>query len=186
MHNTSKWILFLFGLSLPFPIVFNRITVGLLLVHSLIVFCKRRPARYTLQINLQGPWILLMFFAVYLVTDLLSATPHPWQVVDTYFLFPILGIVGLLLLNNGHNVDYRGHFLKGLLIGNLISGLLCIVRAFVFSVKITDDRWEFDSSVWGDTPLAESVNNYGNYFFSEFFSWFLHPSYASLYLELSL
>lgn len=182
--NPAKTIFFFLGLSLPFPIIYNRVTVAGLLVYTIFIFYKKKAFRHERKFEYVGPMLLVLFFFAYFFTELFASTTNLWQVTDTYFLFLVFGVIGLLNLSMDGGTNDREHFLRGFLVGNISGSLLNLIRAFYFSLKTTDDGLKFDSSVWGNTPIAESINNYGNYFFSEYYSWFLHPSYASVYLEV--
>ncbi len=183
-----SWLVY--GFSMSFSLAFNRVGFILLLL-SLIFFTLVNKKHFSFSLQREGATtstLLLLFFLGILISGLLfpSEQRTASSVISFYLLFPIFSAIGFVSIYSRSPVIFKDRFLKGFLVGNLVAGFCNIAYAFFRSIEFKNGLLSFDSSVWGNTPWLVSVNNFGNYFYSEHFSSFLHPTYASIYLELSL
>ena len=76
--------------------------------------------------------------------------------------------------------------MRGFILGNFFLSIFNLAKATYKSISVTDGSIHFDSTIWGNIPIWESIDHVGNYYFSLAFSDFIHPSYWSLFLTVSI
>src|SRR5689334_9409113 len=163
--------LFIFFASWPFPLLVNRLGLFFVLGAGAAMFFAHGPHLKKIPI----PAILfLCYFVVLALADVLAVGTVSGNTLGRYLLFALFPVI---LIFVDPFIDDRAHqwALKGFFAGNMVAAMLNLPRAIYYSIRVTDDGWKFDSSVWGHTPVIESINHVGNYFFSDYFSWFVHP-----------
>lgn len=70
--------------------------------------------------------------------------------------------------------------------GNIISSLICLFIAFYNSLNFENNSITFNASILEGYTFLNSITYPGNYFFYDKFSIFLHPSYFSISIILSI
>jgi O-antigen ligase len=170
------------GFSISFSISIIRLGIVAFLITTLITLFKRSSNFNQLnEINLSR--FLLPSYFVICSISLLHLTPNfAWlERAWMLFVFPLI----FVFLDKKLNF-YFISFLKGLILGTLLAGFLNFLIATKRSIKIIDGSIVFDSSAWGGVPFLFSIDHYGNFYFSNYFSFFMHPSYAALVITLGL
>jgi O-antigen ligase len=130
-------------------------------------------------------WFLPALFFYYLLSELL--TGGTWELLEKRWLLILVPLL-FLIQEKITNEKLRPKIYFAFVLGNVAAVFTCLIRAFSRSIKLQDGIWVFNSKIIEDSPydfLTSAVMG-GNFFFSSDFSWFMHPSYASMYVVLAL
>lgn len=162
--------------SLPFFHKFSNLIIVLIFFLSLIDVIKKR-ALPPIYIH----WFLPLLFFYYVVSELV--TGHAGATLEKKFLLFLIPFAFAM------NPDFRREHLRpkiylSFIVGNLLAIVICLGRAVIRSMILKDGSWIFNPKVIQDSNydfLTSSVMG-GNYFFGEEFSFFLHSTYAGIYI----
>jgi O-antigen ligase len=174
LRNISELGLLILFFVLPFPIKFSSITIGIVLLFSLIrVFRNRDFSKFRMH------WFLPVLFIYYLLSELL--TGGTWLSFEKRL---VLIVVPLIFAMNQSFFEkpLRNKIYLSFILGNLIAIIFCIVRALFRSFYFEQGKPLFNYRVLRDTDydfLQSSIMG-GNYFFGSELSYFLHPTYFGL------
>ncbi len=179
-----SYFIFFSAICLLFPILLSRNSL-ILLSFCLIVrfFLEKRKG----QSIFHHPEVLLpiLLFLVFLLS-IPTHFPMDFQLLDRWLLLIVLPGLFFLNLEVLSERTIHSYLLKGLTLGNLLVGILNIVRALYSSIKLDGNILVFDSSLEGGKPFWFSIDHGGNYFFGIDFSTFMHPSYWAMYLLINV
>lgn len=104
------------------------------------------------------------------------------QVKLSFIVFPLI----FLTVNNFYKSKFR-FLLKIFIAANLLTSLICILRALYFSLTIKEGILVFDADViHAGYSFWETIKVGGTYFMYSRLSAFLHPGYYSLYMTFVL
>jgi O-antigen ligase len=153
------------------------ITILFLLTFIELIRSKKLP---TIHIH----WFFPALFLYFVVSQIIWG--GEWSSLEKRL--PLILIPILFAINNEFfREGIRRKIYTSYIAGNILLVSLCLVRAFVRSIKYRGDAWVFNPKVIENSPydfLTSSVMG-GNYFISSDFSWFQHPTYASIYIVVA-
>lgn len=173
-----------FVVGLSFGLRATIYTLLPLLVVLLFRAVLHRDVDRSNPLALIGLSIFIFLFGCEAVPILLS-DEKPFYLLERKLVFMLLPLLWYLGRFPDHQV-VRNVAYKWFVYGNVLSGLVCLSIALGHSLSIVDGSLVFDSSVWGNTPVMFSIDHFGNYFFSEHFSFFNHPTYWGVAVLYSL
>jgi O-antigen ligase len=167
---------FVMGLGLHFGLRVTQWTGILFLLAGLIKIIDRRSLFDSVNPPRIGYLLLPIYFVVCAASLIHRSPDFSWLERGwTLVFFPLM----LMALQDRLPSVYRG-FLKGFVAGALLVALVNLIIATARSIRVVDGELVFDSTAWGGVPFLHSIDHYGNFYFSEYYSYFLHPTYAAL------
>ena len=185
--EVRKYCVILFSVfiaTLPFKNSLSNIVIGVLVAYLLFatfILKKKFSFKYEFLSNVRFLPILFMLF----VLSLLYSSKISVGVHFVYMSLPLVIVpvcFGFIRLSNNEIKV----LLRGFVLANLVAVLFNLSRAFFRSVQSLNGALSFDPTVLGDLPFWYSIAQGGNFFFYDELSYFLHPTYWSIYLLLCL
>jgi O-antigen ligase len=173
-------VILLLFLVLPFFHKFSTFFIVILFAISLFEIIKTKEVP-----NFKIHWFLPVLFFYFTLSEWLSG--GSWETLEKRWLLVLVPVL-FCLQERITNEALRPKIYFAFVLGNVAAVFACLARAFFRSIKIQDGNWGFNSKIIEDSPydfLTSAVMG-GNHFFSTDFSWFMHPSYASMYIALAL
>lgn len=169
------WLLFF---VLPLTNKFSNILIAVLLTLSIVKFIREK--KYAIKVF----WFLPTLFTYYSASELLSGGEVASLEKRLLFLLvPVLFALNVNLFNG----QFRRQIYFGVVLGNIFAILVCLIRAIWRSFKLQDGDWIFNAKViqQSDFDFLTSAVMGGNYFFSDQFSYFVHPTYFGIQIVLA-
>lgn len=162
----------MFSLDIIRPFLILLISIG---VYSLIRFYTKRAMTWR-------NWILPSYFFICILSLFHPLVDIRW--IERGWLLIVFPLI--IVFYKIESRIIQTSFYKGITYGAIAVGLANLIIATYRSVRFEEGSVYFDSSAWGGVPFWFSIDHYGNYYFSEFFSFFTHPSYQSLLISISV
>ncbi len=162
-------IMFSLDIIRPFLVVLISMAV-----YSLTKFYKRSTLTWR-------NWILPSYFFICVLSLFHSSTDIRW--IERGWLLLVFPLI--IVFYKIESKVIQTSFYKGITYGAIAVGGINLAIATYRSVSFKDGTINFDSSAWGGVPFWFSIDHYGNFYFSEFFSFFMHPSYQSLLISIA-
>ncbi len=180
----SDWGYFLFAFFLPFPISVSRVFIFVLLILQLAEFLKEKP-RLHFKYDLSR-FLLALLFGVY-AASLLYTKDLTGGIKQLEKAVPLL-MLSLAFLFKRIDEKKGQRIFKAFLGGVFVMCIFLLGKALYNSLFLESGRLIFDPRVLRDPRITytHSVNWGGNYFFSDSFIDFIHPSYFGMYLVFSV
>lgn len=161
---------------LPFFHKYFSIALAAMFFVSLIQIIQSRKLP-----NIHIHWFLPLLFLYYLFSELL--TGGVFQSMEKRLSLVLIPLAFALQSNFYKEHLHRNIYLSFIL-GNLFALLFCFGRAIIRSITLHNGAWVFNPKVIPSSEydfLTSSIMG-GNYFFGTEFSFFHHPTYASIYI----
>lgn len=178
-----KYAFFLIGLTLPMSVFFIR--YGLNFSIAWLILCvvlNRERVEYR-----QDKTIIFLLIAFFLTYALSILTHPPFHFNQLEKRIPLIALpLALLLCRVRIDDESRMMAMKGFIIGNFVVALFNLSKATYHSTRYENGHLHFDSTIWGNIPVWESIDHVGNYFFSAKLTGFIHPSYWALFLIMAI
>lgn len=183
IEPVSDWGYFLFAFFLPFPISVSRIFIFVLLILQLVEFWKVKSNHFKYHLS---SFLLPLLFALYAIS-LLYTKDLTGGIKQLEKAVPLLILSLAFLFRRVDEKRVRG-ILQAFVAGLLVMCIFLLGRALYNSMYLESGSLIFDPRVLRDPRITyiHSVNWGGNYFFSDAFVDFMHPSYFGMYLVFSL
>ncbi|MBN2893859.1 MAG: O-antigen ligase family protein [Bacteroidales bacterium] len=173
--------------SLPFGIFLSKITI-LVWIFFWIIFVVSN--RFKLKIQLSKPQkILFISLLIFLLLHILGLlyTENIKAGLRNINIKIYLFVIPFIVVSSSNFLSQKSKsILNSFVLGNILTSLFLVIRAFYRSLNIIDGKIFFNASVNSDYSFFESISYWGNYFFYSPFSFFGHPSYASLMILISV
>jgi hypothetical protein len=194
----NLYILIIFCFSLPFTRSLSSIflTIFILTTVSHYLFDKYKKLQKdstglctrTFKLDIFLTPLIVYFFLN--IISIIYTSPENFngglKIVEKNLAFLILPIAfSLFRLRTREEANV---LLKSFVLGNIVASFLCIIKAVEKSFTFGDNSWVFKPYIARRPNLGffESVNVGGNFFFSDNLSAFIHPTYFSMLILLSV
>ena len=128
--------------------------------------------------------LMILFFLIHVFTIVIYPPIDFYQLEKriSLIVLPLLFILARIVIDQ----NMRTLVMRGFILGNFFLSMFNLAKATYHSISVKDGSIHFDSTIWGNIPVWESIDHVGNYYFSLAFSDFIHPSYWSLFLTVSI
>jgi len=130
-------------------------------------------------------WAYTLFLVLHVIGCLYSENQkEAWfdvQVKVNLFVYPFM-----LFFANEYTKQKMGLVLKVFTFSVILSSFICIILAFYNSISHVDGNWVFNPVVCCDLSWKNSILWDANYFSHNYFSFFTHPSYFSMFICLAI
>lgn len=162
-----------FCLMLPFSQ--KAVSVALILWAVLSLFGHKKPAS-------SGALHLLWVPALYLtyIIGMAISQNFSWNILEHKLSLVVFPFIFFL---HSYRQDSRNALYRALILGLLLSGVICLGYALYRSIQPGDLGYEFRANVLEGRGFIEAIHYGGNYFFGRFFSLFHQTVYYALYLS---
>lgn len=178
------WFILMFVCTLPFKNSWGNLVILLLLVYVIYSVLKKK-SRYAFSIDLLRPLKTLpILFSV--LTLSLFYSSNIWRGLNLITRLAPLIVIPFLFSYIRISEKEKKIILFGFVGANILAILFNVSRALVRSLHFVNGKILFDASVLGEQTFWYSIVQGGNFFFIDQVSWFLHPTYWSIYLLLSI
>lgn len=180
-EDVDELIFCLFLFSLPFGWTFSIIMLALLLVSQGIVFFRQGMSFDKANAQWSIPLWAVLF--VNIISVFFSDnSSHGWSIVSGQLSFLLIPLV---LGFKSRSIEKIQQGINWFVFGNVLVGIIAVVRAFVRSIRLEGDRLSLYFSF--DTSQANMLDSDvgGNYFWGDSFAPFLHPSYWGVMILVS-
>lgn len=178
---------FLLAFSMPFGIYFSKIVSFLWFVSW---FLKILFDKFSIYVFIEKDKLFLFgglfVFLLLHIVGLLFSENMQYAMKNLNIKLYLFLIPLVLVTTSEFTKQYIKSILNFYVLGNLISSLILIIRAFYKSIHFVDGQLVFQAVVNPKNSFFEAVSDYGNYFFYSHFSNFIHPSYAALMVLFSI
>src|SRR5258706_2435494 len=176
-YNYSDLLILVLVFFLPFSIPYTNGAIILLIISSIVKIIDEKRMIVKLY------WFLPVLFLYHFISGIWSGAS--WSFLEKNLLFLAIPLF-FAQHSNFHRVRISRIGLAFIL-GNVTASLACLIKATIMSIGFTNQQIVFYPNVEpGATEdfLNSSVMG-GNYFFSDHFSFFIHPSYFGLYVAFA-
>jgi O-antigen ligase len=148
---------------------------------SLIIWLLLSLFSYKSSSLVKNRFLLLLPFLY--VTYFIGTLPY--QISEFRFLETKLSFLAfpLIFFLNTYSIQKRNKMLKFLVLGLVVSSILCLTFAFYKSIHIEDGGIYLRANVLAEKGFTESILYGGNYFFGRYLSIFHQTVYFALYLS---
>lgn len=177
-HNIQALFVIAFFFVLPFFHKFSNLILLVLFLFSVIELLKKRQ-----RPNISVHWFSLLLFLYYFFSELL--TGGDWSSIEKRLLLFFIPVT-FILTSRLYEREFKPRIYLAYILGNVLATGICLLRATFRSVTIDHGKWIIEPRVNADNYdfLTSSVMG-GNFFFGTEFSFFQHPTYASIYIILA-
>ncbi len=178
---------FLVAFSLPFGIYISKLVIFLWgIIWLFELFFNKFKLNYRLGKTQKFIFVLIFLYLFFHVIGLFYSENIKIGLRNINIKIYLI-VIPLFVLSNKQLLErYYKSILNFFVLGNLTASLFLIIRAFANSITISNGKIFFQSALREEYGFLESITHYGNNFFYSVFSYFLHPSYASLLIIISI
>lgn len=181
-HKHLYYSFFLVGFLLPLPMNVSRIGFIVLSLSLVLSFAQRKKSFAS-----KDHEILLLILLASVLWTFCSMFLHPPLYFGPFEKLIILILLPALFLYYGPVENkLKSIWKKGFILGNICLAVTNLILATYHSLRNENSEQFFDSTVWGNISVWESVDHVGNYFFSFYFANSIHPSYWALFLTIAV
>lgn len=170
----------LISFLLPFHTIVNVWILMLVCLFQLYLLIKGVKKIRDFELTKTGPLILL--YAAYIV-GLLYSRDLSEALIQLKLKLPLL-VFPLLFMTPGIRSVKFSTVIQFFIAGCLLSFIVCLVIAFNRSFDIVEGKPVLKAITYasGDHLFLDSLRRNSNYFFGKYLSYFMHPTYFSMYL----
>ncbi len=186
IDKSFEFFTYLFSFLIPFGIYLSNIII-LWGIFWLLWIVKEK---FNTQLKLNQKqkffyFFILIFFIFHIIgvfySENLKDAFKNISIKTYIILIPFILIIGSGILNKRIK-----SILNFFVAGNIVSSTFLLIRAFAKSISFIDGKFIFQASINPNYSFFESISFYGNHFFYSPFSYFIHPSYASVLILISI
>lgn len=175
---SSSWGLYALALTLfliPFPGNWTHYSLGAFLAFSLFFWIAE--FRESIK-KLISNWYIVFPFTAYFVLCFLSSviSGAGWPFIEKRLIFLLLPLVGISLLHSDKFRNNAVFLVKAFIAGMLVISAVLIIRALLISVELVEKT----------EILVNSIDSANSRFLITELSFFQHPGYFSMELNLAV
>ena len=182
--NIEKVSIYLISFLLPFQTIITVWIVILLCLYEIyLIFCRKA---YISEFKFTLSGILMLLYFLYII-GLLYTDDITEGMIQLRIKLPLL-VFPLIFLMPGTRFLRYTDILQVFISGCIITFLICLYMAFGNSFSIVDGKLVFNAIIYasGDHIFLDSIRRSSNYFFGSYLSFFMHPTYYSMYITIGI